>query len=201
MILQAPQGWVATTGEGALFAMLPANDRQGQSASFVAQEVELSELGGADVQNAVRNRLQQMGLQYSGSRNIQATSGERFPVDVWTGQTESGTVALETTQFRHGDHAAVFMFLSPSVSRTASPLGEVLSRATVDAARARSIEPPRIRVSTVRSGESWASLAQRATGNSRDAEAVANMNGFDVATQPPAGMMVKLPQEVPQNER
>jgi predicted Zn-dependent protease len=201
MILQVPQGWTAVTGSGALFAMQPRNAQQGTQAAFIAQEVDLKDLGTGDVQSGVRNRLQQMGLQYAGSRQINAASGDRFPVDVWTGQTEAGAVGVETTQFGHGDHVAVFMFLSPSLQRNASPLGEVLQRTTMDAARARSVEPPRIRLGTVRQGDSWNSLAQSATGNSRDAEAVANMNGFDLATTPRAGMLVKLPQEIAPEER
>ena len=63
-------------------------------------------------------------------------------------------------------------------------------------ARVRSVNPPRIHVGTVRSGETWADVARRATGTTRDAEAVANMNGYDVQTAPQAGLTVKLPEEV-----
>jgi hypothetical protein len=45
-------------------------------------------------------------------------------------------------------------------------------------------------------GQSWSELARRATGNANDAEAVANLNGFDLRTAPTAGMLVKLPEEV-----
>ncbi|MGZ8867540.1 MAG: hypothetical protein ACXW2P_04280, partial [Thermoanaerobaculia bacterium] len=72
----------------------------------------------------------------------------------------------------------------------------VMSRASIDAARARAAEPARMRLGTVRSGESWADLARRATGNPGDAEVVAEMNGFDLSTRPQAGIVVKLPQEV-----
>jgi predicted Zn-dependent protease len=62
--------------------------------------------------------------------------------------------------------------------------------------QARSAEPARLRIGAVRRGESWADLAKRATGNTRDAEAVANINGFDLNQPPQVGMMVKLPEEV-----
>ena len=194
LIMPVPNGWIADSAPGMLFSLRPAN---GNNVAFLAQEVSARELQGTNAQNAVRNRFQQMGLQYVGAREARTGSGERFAVDVWTGQTQQGQVAVETTQFAHGDHVAVFMFLSPGgVSRTQSPLGEMLGAARIDVARARSIQPPRIRVSTVRNGESWSDLARRATGNPRDAEAVANMNGFDLATAPRAGMSVKLPEDV-----
>jgi predicted Zn-dependent protease len=66
----------------------------------------------------------------------------------------------------------------------------------MSASRARSVAPPRIHVGTVRRGESWSDLARRSTGNTGDAEAVANLNGFDLKTAPQTGMSVKLPEAV-----
>jgi predicted Zn-dependent protease len=202
MIIQAPAGWRPESSPGMLFGMAPrGRGNANTNTVFMAQEVEISNLQGTNAQNAVRNRLQQMGLQYVGSRDTTvATSGQRFPIDVWQGQTDSGMVGVETTQFLHGDHVAVFIFLSPRLSANQSPLGDILRRATVDPARARAAQAPRIRAGTVRGGESWADIARRATGNAGDAEAVANMNGFDLATAPPAGMAVKLPEEVATDE-
>jgi predicted Zn-dependent protease len=119
---------------------------------------------------------------------------------VWQGQTQAGNVGVETTQFRHGDHVAVFLFVSPSVSNRNSPLGTLLRNMDISASRARSVEPPRIHIGTVRRGESWSELARRSTGNTGDAEAIANLNGFDLQTPPTAGLTVKLPEEVAHGE-
>jgi predicted Zn-dependent protease len=194
LILRAPAGWIPTASEGMLFGMTPRNRRSNEA--FIAQEIEVRELTGADVPSAIRAKFQQMGLQYAGSRQANTASGQRFVVDVWSGQTNSGPVGVETTQFPHGDHVAVFMFLSPSLQQNRSPLGELLQQAVIDVNRARSAEPPRMRVAPARAGESWSDLARRATGNANDAEAIANINGFDLTTPPKAGMLVKLPQEV-----
>src|SRR5437867_6141745 len=182
LILQAPSGWTPTVSEGALFSMVPKGRRQNMA--FIAQEIENRELQGYDAQSAMRNKFQQMGLQFAGSRQTATATGQQFVIDVWTGQTEPGPVGVETTQFPHGDHMAVFMFLTPSLSRYQSPLGEILQRAVIDRARARAVEPARIHVSTVRAGESWSDLAQRATRNAADAEVIANMNGFDLKEPP-----------------
>jgi predicted Zn-dependent protease len=193
LIIPAPAGWTPVTAPGTVFAMAP---RGRQNMTFVAQEVPNRDLQGNSVQGAVRNRLQQMGLQYVGSRQTRIGSGEQLPVDAWVGQTQGGQVGVETTQFPHGDHVAVFMFIAPNLSRTQSPLGEVMSRATIDSARARAAEPARMRIGTVRSGESWSEIARRATGNPGDAETIAEINGFDLNTRPQAGMVIKLPQEI-----
>lgn len=196
LVIDAPNGWKAMTQPGLLFAMAPDTKRQ-SNVAFYAQEVSGQQLRGASVQDAIRSKLQQSGLQYVGSRQASAArGGATFPIDVWSGQTQSGAVGVETTQFVHSDHAVVFMFLQPGVARNQSPLADILSRTFVDAARARSAEPPRMRLATVRSGDTWASLARAATGNANDAKAIANINGFDLNTPPPAGILAKLPQDV-----
>jgi predicted Zn-dependent protease len=195
LVINTPRGWVASTEPGVLFAMRPAGRSDGSS-YFVAQEVEARQLQGRNAQEAVRIRFEQMGLQYGGSREARMQSGERFAVDVWQGRTQQGVVGVETTQFVHGDHVAVLMFVSPNVGRNASPMAEVLSQMQVNHQRARSVDPPRMNLGTVRNGESWTDLARRATGNANDAEAIANINGFDLRTNPPSGMLVKLPEEV-----
>jgi predicted Zn-dependent protease len=194
LILQAPAGWSPTAADGMLFSMVPKGRRQNMA--FLAQEVENRELQGTDAPSAIRNRLQEMGLQYAGSRQVTTATGQQFVIDVWSGQTDSGPVGVETTQFAHGDHVAVFMFLTPSLQQSQSPLADILHRAVIDRARARNAEPPRIHVGTVRAGESWSDLARRATRNPADAEAIANLNGFDVKEPPRAGMLVKLPEEI-----
>lgn len=194
LAVRAPQGWVPHIAPGVLFAMQPRGENP--NAQFIAQEIDANQLQGRSAQEAIRIRLEQMGLRYVGSREASMASGERFPVDVWQGQTQGGVVGVETTQFAHGDHVAVFMFISPSVNSRNSPMSEILRNIERNPARVRSVQAPRLRIGTVRNGESWADLARRATGNTRDAEAVANMNGFDLNTPPPAGITVKLPEEV-----
>ena len=194
IVVRAPDGWTAVTQPGVLFAMTPARDRG--SSYFVAQEVNARQLQGRNAQEAIRLRLQQMGLGYVGAREARMGTGERFAVDVWQGQTQSGRVGVETTQFVHGDHVVVMMFVSPNVSARNSPMAAVLQQMEVRPSQARSAEPPRLRIGAVRRGESWADLARRATGNPRDAEIVANINGFDIDQPPQVGMMVKLPEEV-----
>lgn len=193
LVVRAPSGWVPSSQPGVIFAMTPQRDNG--SSYFVAQEVDARQLQGRNVQDAVRTRLQQMGLSYVGSRDARLGTGERFAVDAWQGQTQSGRVGVETTQFPHGDHVAVMMFVSPSAGR-GNALATILEQMELRPSEARSMQPARMRVGAVRRGESWSDLARRATGNTRDAEAVANLNGFDLNTPPQVGMMVKLPEEV-----
>ncbi|HEY5610827.1 MAG TPA: M48 family metalloprotease [Thermoanaerobaculia bacterium] len=196
IILAAPQGWVPTTAPGAFFVMHP---KEKANTYFVAQEAEAAELGRTtNAQDAVRQRFQQMGLQYLSSGTVTTRSGERFVIDQWAAQTQQGAVSVETTQFAHGDHVAVLIFVTPSRRRGESPLGAMVERMLVDRNRARAATPPRLKVASSRRGDTWSALAQRATGNTRDAETIANINGFAVNDAVPVGILVKLPEEVPE---
>ncbi len=199
MIIPVPStAWRGVITPGALFAMEPRSTRS--QTYMVAQEVPNNQLQGYNVQDAIRNSFQKMGLTYVGSRQTAMRSGQSFPIDVWSGQTQSGPVGVETTQLAHGDHVAVFIFIAPDLNRSNSPLGSILQQSSIDPARARSIVAPRMKTGTVRSGDTWATIARRATGNERDAEEVANLNGFDLKERPTAGMLVKLPEDVIREE-
>ena len=54
-----------------------------------------------------------------------------------------------------------------------------------------------MKIGTVKRGETWSDLARRATGNAGDAETIAHINGYDLKQQPPPGLTVKLPQDMP----
>jgi hypothetical protein len=84
------------------------------------------------------------------------------------------------------------MFVSPR----GGGLPVILEQMDVRPSEARSVQPPRMRIDTGLHGESWADLARRATGNTRDTKAIANLNGFDVDQPLTLGMTAKLPEEV-----
>lgn len=200
IILTAPEGWEAVAGSGVLFSMHPRPPARGQPSSVVliADDLPLQSLRNTgNPQNAVRARIQQMGLRYVGSRPAAPTrTGEQFTTDVWVGQTSGGQVAVETTQFFDRDDAVVFMLVTPSVQREQSPLGSLLRNVVFDRERARSTEPARMRVTTSRAGETWRDVAVRSTGRSEDAEELAEINGFNLSDPFPSGIPLKLPQEV-----
>jgi predicted Zn-dependent protease len=194
IILTAPPGWDARAEPGTVFVLAPKRSQTGEA--FFAQEVPLQKLQGyANVQTAVRNQLQQMGLQYAQTGSAQTASGQRFNIDVWTGNTQSGQVIVQSTQFTDASNAVVFMQMSPA-NRRGSDLAAILQTMQIDRARARSAEPPRLRIETTRAGDTWQELARRATGNTNDAAEIAKMNGFDYPSNVPAGIAVKLPEQV-----
>ncbi len=193
IIATPPRGWMVTTEPGAMFVMSP---ERSTGESLVVQEVpvqRLQQFGSA--QTAVRTQLQQMGLQFVNSGVARTSSGQQLPVDLWRGNTERGQVTVESTQLVEQDSAIIFLQISQAQTRGEGLFG-VLRDLRFDRARAREVEPPRIRVVTSRSGDRWDELARRATGRADDAEAVAKINGYDFPSAVPVGVPLKLPQDV-----
>lgn len=193
MIVKYPAGYSATVAPGTLFAIVPEQNRAGSQ--VIVQEVSLERLkGGGNLQNAVRLAVQNMGLRYADSTRARTATGEQFEIDLWRGQTQSGAVSVETTQFAEGDKAVVFMEISQG-SGSQSALANTLQSLRFDRAAARRVEPHRMRIGSP-SSTSWADIAVRATGRREDAAELAAINGFDPGTRVPSTVLLKLPQDV-----
>jgi predicted Zn-dependent protease len=196
IIATAPPGWLATTQPGAVFAFTtPGKSMEG----LTVQEVPVKALQGqgySNAQGAIRTQLQNMGLRYVTSGAANTASGQRFDIDIWTGQTNSGTVAVESTQLVEGENVLVFLQIGPANNNRRADLVSMLRGMQFDRARARSVEPPRMRVGTSRAGDTWEEIARRSTGHVEDAKTIAAMNGFDYPSAVPAGITLKLPEEV-----
>jgi len=194
IIATAPPGWIATTQPGAVFAFTtPGRSTEG----LTVQEVPIQKMQGyASAQGAIRTQLQNMGLRFVNSGVANTRSGQRFDVDLWSGQTDSGQVQVETTQMVEGQNVLVFLQISPASNGRRYDLVSMLQNMQFDRTRARSVEPPRMHVGTSRAGDSWEEIARRSTGHADDAKAIAAINGFDYPSAVPAGIKLKLPEDV-----
>ncbi|MEO8217169.1 MAG: M48 family metallopeptidase [Acidobacteriota bacterium] len=201
MIVPIPRGWTTVVSPGALFALTPESSKDGSA--LIAQDIPLKKLQGAvSAQSGVRTLLQQMGLQFVNSSSASSRTGEKFPIDLWRGQTNSGVVAVETTQFTEADHAVVLMQITPASKYTSQGvLGGLLATVRFDRAQARAAEPPRMKTGTGGSAVTWSEIAVRSTGNPADAPQIAHINGFDTNSAVPQSMTLKLPEDVVAGEQ
>jgi len=179
LVARAPRGWRAVVESGSLFALYREN---GEGVVY-AQELDDEEL---DAQ------LEELGLQHDDSANARAATGERLTIDYWSGSDEDGT-EYEVASTQHGNVAFLHIAKAGNGGEELRDLVEDLS---FDRKAANAIKPPRLRVLQARKGDTWQTLAKRATGNADDASETAAINGFDFPGEVPAGLMVKLPEEV-----
>lgn len=192
LVARPPRGWRAVVESGSLFALYGEG---GEEVAY-AQEITADELAKFNSpRQAVRKQLEELGLEHVESFDGRTADGERLTVDLWEGESDGTEYRVETTQHRAGDAAVVLMYLS-QVKKGGGSLLELLDGMELDSAEAASVKPPRLRVMTARSRDTWQSLAKRATGSANDAAEIAAINGFDFPSEVPAGLVVKLPEEV-----
>ncbi|MBW3563456.1 MAG: M48 family metalloprotease [Acidobacteria bacterium] len=192
MVLSYPASWEAQAGFGGVFQLVNKN---GQG-SIQVDEIPLERIPTRNVQNALRQHFQQMGLKYQRSYEARAKTGQRFVVDLWAGQTRQGTLAVETTHFENAGNAVVFIEISPASAASQAPMGSTLAALSFDQRTARAATPPRLKVGQAGSGDTWSNLARRATGDLGDANEIAAINGFDAGAGVPRGLVVKLPEQI-----
>ena len=195
LIAQPPRGWRPVIESGSLFALY-----RGEHEEVVyAQELTAKELEPFDgPRAAVRAQLEELKLEHVEKFNARAGSGESLTVDLWEGRAADGTeYEVESTQHAAGDGALVLLHIAPvAKGRSRGSLLELIEDIRFDPDEVRSVEPPRLHVFQARNGETWESLSRRATGSTEHAEEIAHINGFDFPSAVPAGLLVKLPDQV-----
>ena len=196
LVAKSPNGWRPVIESGSLFAMY-----RGQAEEVVyAQELTPEELEDFDgPRAAVRKQLEEMGLTHEDETTARTGSGERLTVDLWTGKAEDGDrYRVASTQHRSGGGALVLLHISKSGA--SDGWRDLLEEMRIDPDEVRSVRPPRLHVLQARAGDTWEVLSRRATGGDEHAEEIAHINGFDYPSEVPAGMLVKLPDQVASNE-
>ncbi len=105
-----------------------------------------------------------------------------------------GEVRSRATHVRHGDNVYMIAGLAaPSLFAEYDAAFTTSQRSfrPLSASEADAIKPARIALYTVRSGDTWQSLAARSAG-AVTAAALAAMNHADAGSQPPAGAQIKV---------
>jgi predicted Zn-dependent protease len=194
LVVHAPRGWRPVIESGSLFAMYRG---EGEEVVY-AQELTKEDLEEhKSPRAAVRAQLEELGMSHVEQFNRRIGSGETLTVDLWEGKDEDGSeYEVESTQHRSGDGALVFLHIAKAGDHDRASLLDMLDDMSIDPDEVRKIKQPRLRVMQARSGDTWQSLARRATGKEEHASEIAAINGFDFPSDVPAGMMVKLPDEV-----
>ncbi len=187
LVAQPPSGWKASLESGSLFAFAPESGEE----VIYGQELTAEELEGHDnPREAVRAQLEKAGMTHAGSDRV-----DGYTIDFWNATEEGTNYRAQTTQRRAGDGAVVLLHLIQGNSES-DALEEVVSTMEVGSPKVAKIKTPRLRIGVARRGDTWDTIAKRATGDSKNAEEIAHINGFDYPSEVPAGMTVKLPEQV-----
>ena len=160
-----------------------------------AISLTLSKSTAPSPEEASRRDLEKSGLRLASGSNVRINGLDAFDA-VYEGALDNVPVAVRVAHIRSGGQTYMLAGLT-----TVQEFGQADQRlqATVRSFRALSqneadqLRPNRLRFETVRPGDTWESLARRATAfGAPKPAALAIMNGHDPATPPRPGSRVRV---------
>lgn len=181
-----PAGWAVANSANQVSSQSPEGDR--------IMVLQLLPMASGSVQDVAQASMAQAGLQrVEGGRTT--INGLDAYVGVYRGQLEGlGEVATRAAHIVHGGKIYLLVGLSAPAAfaqADATFTTSIRSFRPLSAAEAEGIRPSRIDLHVVRSGDTWAGLAERSAG-AITPSALAVMNGAAPASQPEVGRRIKI---------
>jgi predicted Zn-dependent protease len=181
-----PNGWQVSNSAQQVVAQAPGAD------SVMVLQVAQGQKGSVEAVAAASMR--QAGLQQvRGERS--SINGLDAYLGVYQGEIEGlGPVVSRAAHIAHGGQIYVVAGLAPPAGfdrADATFLASIRTFRALSAAEAENIRPNRIDLYVVRSGDTWASLAERSGGAVMPAS-LAIMNGAAPNTTPQTGARIKI---------
>ena len=157
--------------------------------------LELSKSNAASPQAAARADMTEAGLRETGGGTTRINGLDAY-VGTYEGMSEQTRFLVRAAHIRSGDKTYLVAGLAtpaefPRVDRTFQ--NSIQSFRQLSQQEADRIQPDRLDFYTVRSGDTWESLAKQGGAASPiRASSIAIMNGSDPATPPKAGTRVRI---------
>ncbi len=186
--LRFPDGWQISNGAQQVAARPP-----GENAPMV-MFLELVDSGGRSPAQVARARMAQAELTEVSGQTTTINGLQAF-VGVFAGGTGNARQVARVAYVVHNNR----MYQVAGVAREAAfAQADGLFRSAIDSFRGLSqaeadrVQPARVDLHTVRSGETWASIASSVSKGAASANALAIMNGTTAATPPAAGARIRV---------
>jgi predicted Zn-dependent protease len=186
MALQFPQGWQISNGAQQVVAQ-PEGDQP------MAVMMEIVDDGGRGPAQAGRARMAQAELTERAGESTTINGLPAF-VGVWSGGTGQEAIVARVAFIAHAGrlYQVAGVAAENAFSQADPTFRQVIgSFRGMSAAEADRVQPARVDFQTVRSGDTWASLA-KSSGGAVTASALAIMNGADPSSTPKAGTRVRV---------
>jgi predicted Zn-dependent protease len=186
--LEFPQGWDIQNSPSQVLAKDP------QANVFVVLQLVQKPVG-RDIEDIAVRSMEQAGFRALDGNRTRINSLDAF-VGTYQGTMEQlGAVGVRAAHVQHDRNVYMIAGLAPAnqFQRADRDLTDtVRSFRALSMTEADNIKPNRIGLYTVRSGDTWQSIAQREGSNVVKPATLAIMNGHAPADQPRAGTRIKV---------
>jgi predicted Zn-dependent protease len=186
--LSFPEGWEIANGAEQVSAVPP-----GEQVS-VAMLLQLSTNRNASPQQAARADMSGAGLQQTSGGSARINGLDAY-VGTYEGVMENQRVVFRAAHIRSGDQMYVVAGLAtPNNFNQADRYfaQTIQSFRQLSAGEAERIQPDRLNFYTVRSGDSWESIARQRGASPLRPATLAIMNGSDPSTPPRPGTRIRV---------
>ncbi len=186
--LEFPEGWDVINTAEQVMAREPGTEHY-----MLLSQVEQPR--GRQIEEVARDAMRRAGYSMLDG-TIEQVSGLEAFVGLYRGSVQSvGRVTMRAAHVAIGRQVYVIAGFAPEkdFERVAAQLDPAIrSFREISAQEASRVRPNRLSFYTVRAGDSWQSIAQRAGAGIVPAPTLAIMNGFEVSEQPQAGDRIKI---------
>ena len=188
LAIDFPEGWEVFNSTDQVIARL-----DDEKALMVMQAADTAR--NASLTDGATRHMKSLGFKLE-SGTIEPMGGRDAFVGVYTGKAKGvGDVRVRAAHLALGSQVYMLAGVAPAAdfARVEGEFSTALaSFRELSASEAGAIRPNRIGPYVARLGDSWQSIAQRASGGLVSARRLALMNGFAVNVQPPAGRLLKI---------
>lgn len=138
--------------------------------------------------SALKGKGLQQAVQGSSQKMAHGALSARF-----TGSGSNGTVYVNLNAFVKGDRGYSFLEVGEQSSSDNTLRSMVNGMVFLPPKEASGIEPPRMKIHIVKSGETWAGIMARYYKSNDDVSKLAEYNGFTMNVMPSPGVLLKIP--------
>jgi predicted Zn-dependent protease len=187
LALSFPQGWEVRNTQTQVLAKAPERD------DFML--LQLAQNPSGSLEQVARGSMANAGFRQLNGQPTEINGMDAY-VGTYQGSLEGlGSVVTLAAHIVHDRHVYVFAGLAPpgdfqSVQRQFT--SSIQSFRALSASEAASIKPSRVDLYTVRSGDSWPSISERAGRGTLKPSTLAIMNGYQPNQPPRPGDRIKI---------
>jgi predicted Zn-dependent protease len=183
-----PEGWTVNNGMQQVVAQAP-----NANVFMLLQTVDKP--SSSDLKAVAVNDMEQARFRPVSGDTTKINGLSAF-VGTFDGSLQDiGTVRMRSAYIKNGDTVYLLAgFTSPGQFEQAAPTFDASIRSfrQLSASEAGKIKPNRVRLYTVKSGDTWDSIAEHAGGGSVSGSTLAIMNDHAAGDRPQAGQQIKI---------
>jgi predicted Zn-dependent protease len=186
-----PQGWDAHINNKDYTAIFA--DTKNKTYTLFNIEPLKNKISASEYYNIIADALVKKGFK----KDIASSSSKKINHGAilagFIGKSDNSTVYVKLAAFVNGDLGYNFIEVQEKASSEDILISMVNGLQFLSQAEALKIQPARMKIHTVKNGETWASITAKYYNRNDDKSKLAEYNGFTVNEIPLPGVLIKIP--------